>query len=424
MAPLLGCIADDFTGATDLAGVLVANGMRTAMLLGLPQDDGADDTGDNAIIVALKSRSVPSEEAVAASVAAIRWLQRAGCRRFYFKYCSTFDSTDMGNIGPVAEALMEALGTDFSIACPAFPANRREVFNGYLFVDGIPLHESGMRNHPLNPMSDSNLVRVLQRQSRRKVGLISYEAVRSGAASIREAFSVRRAAGESMAIVDAITDTDLRQIAVASAELSLATGGSGLAAGLPEAFRAQGLLGANEDVGRLPFVTGHRAVIAGSCSAATQRQVEFMRSSGSPAFKIEPRRMASGEDVAGQAVAWASDKIEKEPVLVYATADAESLRSVQHDLGARHAGMLVEDTLAEISKGLVRLGVRRLIVAGGETSGAVLKALNVTRLQIGREIDPGVPWTASQGHPRLALALKSGNFGADDFFVKAWETAK
>jgi uncharacterized protein YgbK (DUF1537 family) len=421
MAPLLGCIADDFTGATDLAGVLVANGMRTAMLLGLPQRDNDDGMDTDAVVVALKSRSVPPEEAVAASVAAAEWLRRAGCRRYYFKYCSTFDSTDRGNIGPVAEALMDTLGTDFTIACPAFPANRREVFNGYLFVDGVPLHESGMRNHPLNPMRDSSLVRVLQRQSKGKVGLVSHEAVRSGAESILKAFSARRTAGQSMAIVDAITDHDLRQIAAASFELRLTTGGSGLAAGLPDAFRAHGLLRENGGGGRLPSVTGHCAVIAGSCSSATQRQVEFMRTRGAQAFKIEPRRMANGDDVAGEVIAWASDRIGKEPVLIYATADADSLQSVQRDLGVERAGRLVENTLAEISKRLVERGVRRLIVAGGETSGAVLKALNVTRLQVGREIDPGVPWTVSYGDPQLALALKSGNFGADDFFVKAWE---
>ena len=415
--PLLGCIADDFTGATDLAGILVKNGMRTSVMIGVPA--GRCEGGNDAIVIALRSRSAPRSDAVQSSVAALRWLRQTPCRQFFFKYCSTFDSTDQGNIGPVAEALMEELGADFTIACPAFPANGRSIYNGYLFVNGVLLHESGMRDHPLNPMKDSNLVRVLQRQSRRKVGLIDYQSVRSGASSIRSAVHAGRGKGMGLAIVDAVSDADLCEIASACQDFPLVTGGSGLAIGLPETFRIRGLLTSGCNAGALQPVEGFSAVISGSCSTATQRQVAWMKQR-MPAFQIDPLTLVSVANIAAQAIEWAASRMAAGPILFYATADAESVGEIQAQLGIERAGSLVESVLAEISRQLVDRGVRRLIVAGGETSGAVLNALGVTGLRIGREIDPGVPWTTSLGKTRLALALKSGNFGSEDFFIKAW----
>jgi 3-dehydrotetronate 4-kinase len=417
MPPLLGAIADDFTGATDLAGILVKHGMRTAQMIGVPRQPPPEEL--DAIVVALKTRTVAPEDATAASLAALAWLQEAGCRQFIFKYCSTFDSTSRGNIGPVAEALMEALQTGFTIACPAFPANGRAVFRGYLFVGDMLLNESGMQNHPLTPMTDSNLVRVLQNQSTRKIGLIRHESVSQGAPEIERAFAGERRKGTAIAIVDAIYDTDLVAIGGACRDLPLVTGGSGLGIGLAANFRAQGLLAKDADAGRLPHIDGLAAVISGSCSLATQRQVAAMKSAA-PAFQIDPRRLAEGADVVAEAVEWASTRLSGGPVLIYATADAAEVHVIQQQLGAERAGALVENALAAIACRVTALGVRRLIVAGGETAGAVVGALGVSGLRIGEEIDPGVPWTTSIDDPPLALALKSGNFGSDDFFLKAW----
>jgi len=419
MPALLGCIADDFTGATDLAGMLVKHGMRTVQMFGAPQSPPPADS--DAIVVALKTRTAPPREAMDASLAALHWLREAGCRQFFFKYCSTFDSTDRGNIGPVAEALMDALETDFTVACPAFPANGRKVFQGYLFVGGVLLHESGMRHHPLTPMTDSNLVRVLQRQCRRKVGLVPFEAVRAGEAEIRKAFASARREGSAIAVVDAASDSDLMAIGAGCDGLPLLTGGSGLAMGLPANFRSQGLLAGRAPAGRLPRVEGLEAVVSGSCSRATQRQVAFMKTRA-PAFQVDPLGVAAGADVVGEAVDWAEPRLRSGPVLIYATADAAAVREAQSELGPERAGALVENALAAIVRRLVDAGVRRLIVAGGETSGAVVNALDVRGLRIGEEIDPGVPWTVSLGDRPLALALKSGNFGADDFFLRAWST--
>ena len=421
MTVLLGCIADDFTGATDLAGMLVKAGMRTVQLIGVP--DGPPPEGADAVVVALKSRTVPAAQAIADSLAALRWLQQSGCRQFYFKYCSTFDSTPEGNIGPVAEALMQALDTDFTIACPAFPANGRTIYKGYLFVGDALLSESGMRHHPLTPMTDPSLVRVLQAQSTGRVGLVEHATVARGAQAIAERFASLRADGCAFAVTDALSNHDLVSIGAACADMPLITGGSGIALGLPENFRRRGLLARLDAADRLPETGGLRAVIAGSCSVATQAQVAAMKER-SPSFAVDPLALARGEDVAGAALAWAAPLLQQGPVLVYATSSPEQVQAVQAQLGAAEAGELIERAMAEIARGLVKLGVGQLIVAGGETSGAVVSALGVKGLRIGPEIDPGVPWTAAlqgdAGAAPLALALKSGNFGSVDFFTKAW----
>jgi uncharacterized protein YgbK (DUF1537 family) len=403
MSALLGCIADDFTGGTDLAGMLVKSGMRTVQMIGIPTEPLPESI--DAVVIALKSRTAPVAEAIAESLAALRWLQAAGCCQVYFKYCSTFDSTPCGNIGPVAEALMDALGTGFTIACPAFPANQRTIYKGYLFVGDVLLNESGMRDHPLTPMTDGNLVRVLQQQTTRRVGLVDYAVVSKGAPAIVERFGTLRREGCGFAIVDALSNDDLLELGAACADLALVTAGSGLALGLPQNFRNQGVLA--EDV---------------SCSTATQRQVAVMREHH-PAFQVLPADLAQSKDVVGAVLDWAGSRVTKEPVLIYATATPEAVKAAQADLGVERAGELVENALAAIAQGLVQRGVGQLIVAGGETSGAVVKALGVKGLRIGREIDPGVPWTTTlpdKGGRPLALALKSGNFGTPDFFLKAW----
>ena len=417
MSVLLGCIADDFTGATDLAGTLVREGMRTVQMIGVPSGPPPEV---DAIVVALKSRTTPAKDAIAQSLAALEWLHAAGCRQFFFKYCSTFDSTEEGNIGPVGEALLGALDSDFTVACPAFPRNQRTICKGYLFVGDVLLNESGMQDHPLNPMTDANLVRVLGRQTEGSVGLVDYATVRQGAAATRQAFSLLRSGGTRFAIVDALDDTDLRTIGEACADMPLITGGSGIAVGLPDNFRRKGLLESSEPADNLPDIAGHAAVLAGSCSRATRQQVEIM-ARDHPALRIDPMELAGDDMAVARALDWAAPKLAGRPVLIYASADPDDVRKAQDILGQERAGTLVENAMAEIARGLVDTGVRRLIVAGGETSGAVVSGLGITGLRIGPEIDPGVPWTASLGEMPLLLALKSGNFGAPDFFTKAFE---
>jgi uncharacterized protein YgbK (DUF1537 family) len=414
----LGCIADDFTGATDVASMLVRAGMRTVQAIGVPASAPPPDV--DALVVALKSRTLAPGAAVESSLSALRWLREAGCRRFYFKYCSTFDSTDEGNIGPVADALMAALGTGFTIACPAFPENGRTVFNGHLFVGEALLSESGMRHHPLTPMTDPNLVRVLQRQTRRKVGLASHRAVSAGPGGLRARFDELGRQGVEIAVVDAICDDVLVRIGAACADLPLVTAGSGVALGLPPAWRAAGLFSPAASPDALPPAAGLRAVVSGSCSPATLGQVAAALEARTPAFRVDPLRLAAGEDVVRAALEWAAPLLPRGPVLVYATAEPESVRAVQDRLGRERAGELVERALAAIALGLVELGVGQLVVAGGETSGAVVSALGVTGLRIGPAIAPGVPWTSSLAGRPLSLALKSGNFGGREFFLEAW----
>jgi uncharacterized protein YgbK (DUF1537 family) len=421
MPLLLGCIADDFTGATDLANTLTRQGMGTAVLLGVPRDDLELPDAD-AVVVALKSRSIPSREAIRMSLAALEWLKRAGARQFYFKYCSTFDSTDAGNIGPVADALLEALCEPFAVACPAFPTNKRTVYLGHLFVGDDLLGESGMRDHPITPMTDSSLVRVLQRQTPGRVGLVPFMTVDRGADAIDTAVCALQAQGYRYAIVDALSDEHLFDIGAACAHMKLLTGGSGLALGLPRNFRRAGLLERRVS-DSVPRVDGASVVLAGSCSSATLRQVAHARSRWQ-SFELDPRVLAESTDPAGQAAQWAASRVGDQPLLIYSSADAGAVAGIQATLGKDRASDLVERTMAELAKRLVASGIRRMVVAGGETSGAVLSALGIEGLRIGSEIDPGVPWTVSLSDEPIALALKSGNFGSDDFFVKAFECLK
>jgi 3-dehydrotetronate 4-kinase len=414
---LLGCIADDFTGATDLANMLVRGGMRTIQTIGLPATPLADEV--DAVVVALKSRTIPAREAVAQSLGALAWLQAAGAQQIYFKYCSTFDSTPKGNIGPVTDALMSALNTDFTIACPAFPEAGRTIFRGYLFVGDVLLSESGMKDHPLTPMTDANLVRVLQAQTKRKVGLIRYDTLAQGAAAVRQRIAALRKEGVAIAIADALSEADLSRIAEGSAELPLVTAGSGVGLGIALNHARAGRLGHAATAAALPRVPGHAAVLSGSCSVATNGQVAHWIQSKRPSLRINPLQLAAGQPVAREALDWADTRVRSEPVLIYATSTPEEVKEVQRELGVARAGTLVEEGLAEIAKGLVQIGVRKLVVAGGETSGAVVGALGIGALRIGPQIDPGVPWTESLDAKPIALALKSGNFGSADFFSKA-----
>ena len=416
MPLLLGCIADDFTGATDLASMLVKNGMTCVQVIGVPT--GPLPEAD-AIVVALKSRTTPVADAVTESLAAAEALLAAGAKQLFFKYCSTFDSTDQGNIGPVADALLKRLSGGFAIACPAFPANGRSIYQGHLFVGQKLLNESGMENHPLTPMTDPDLVRVLSRQTEGGVGLVPFAVVEQGEVAIRQAFARLMDAGRRYAIVDAVSDAHLHAIGAACAGHALVTGGSGVAMGLPANFRTAGLLPERGDAAALPAPRGLCAVVAGSCSRATLGQIGFARDH-LPVLELDALATPDAAALAAQALAWVEGKLDAtRPVVIAASAPPEKVAALQAKLGRDAAGALVEHAMAAVAKGLVARGVQRLVVAGGETSGAVVQALGVTSLRIGAEIDPGVPWTFAEPLG-IHLALKSGNFGARDFFPKAF----
>jgi uncharacterized protein YgbK (DUF1537 family) len=416
----LGCIADDFTGATDLANNLVRSGMRVVQTFGVPTAPLSSDV--DAVVVALKSRTIPADQAIAQSLDALTWLKAQGAAQFYFKYCSTFDSTPEGNIGPVTEALMDALNCKFTIATPAFPDNGRTVFKGYLFAGAVLLNESGMQNHPLTPMTDANLVRVMQAQTKRKVGLIDHTVMARGTAAIAEKIKQLESEGVSVAIVDATSNDDLKKLGPALMGMSLVTAGSGVAIGLPGNWGLQ----ASPQAAALPKAQGYQAIVSGSCSLATQGQVAHYKNSGLPSWQFEPLNWTSA-NVAQQikadvqkALAWAQALLAKGPVLIYATTDADTLQKVQAKFGREQAGEWMESALAQVSVGLQALGVKQWVIAGGETSGACVQALNISQMQIGPQIDPGVPWCFAPLHDAGHLTLKSGNFGTPDFFTKAF----
>ena len=408
---VLGCIADDFTGATDLANNLVRAGMRVVLTVDVPAE--SDRVDADAVVVALKSRTVPAATAVEQSLRACRWLRQRGARQIYFKICSTFDSTAAGNIGPVIEALMDELECDFSIATPAFPENGRTVVHGHLFLGDTLLSESGMRHHPLTPMTDAKLVRVLQSQlnpgKARKVGLIDYRTVTQSAEAIQKRIGELKTEGIAIAIVDALSDEDLGRLGEALRNSSFLTAGSGLGGSLPRnwGFSPQNLAS-------LPPARGLKAILAGSCSVATNAQVQNFIRNGGEAYALQPAHLAADLEMQiAEVLAWADACWRTEaalPLLVYSTAEPEKVNPA-------HAPV-IEETMAALARAFVKRGVGSLVVAGGETAGICVQALDIKQIQIGQQIDPGVPWCyAGEG---LHLALKSGNFGSPDFFSKAF----
>lgn len=418
-AILLGCIADDFTGATDLANNLVRAGMRVVQTIGVP--DAALDQDVDAVVVSLKSRTIDPRQACEQSVQALNWLRTHNAKQIYFKYCSTFDSTAQGNIGPVIDALMQGLGTDFTIATPAFPDAGRTVYQGYLFVNDVLLNESGMQDHPLTPMTDANLVRVLRPQTTNEVGLVNYRATTDSAKAVRARFDELRQQGVGVAIIDVLRNEDLLRIGQAAKDLALVTGGSGLAIGLPANF---GIV-PNRQAAQLPGASGYQAIVSGSCSRATQAQVAHFIEQGGRAFQLDPLRLAQTPAQLAEIIAQAQAALARGPVLVYSTAAPTQLAAVQSSLGVMQAGQQVEAWLASVAQALVAAGVGQLVVAGGETSGAVVQALGIGQLRIGAQIDPGVPWcfgeTSFKGHSGpVHICLKSGNFGSEQFFTRSF----
>lgn len=420
MSIQLGCIADDLTGATDLALTLSREGMRVVQVNGMP-DPGTRAPEADAIVVALKSRTIPAAEAVSMSLTSCRWLKNAGVRQILFKYCSTFDSTDDGNIGPVADALLAELNARMTIACPSFPANGRSTFMGHLFVGDRLLSESPLKDHPLTPMTDPDLVRVLRRQSCAQVDLLPFSVVDNGVEAIKGFVSEQTGTEPVIYVADALTDRHLRDLGAAFIEHPLITGGSGVAQGLPDGYRAAGWSTSSDIARSFSAPPGPAVALSGSCSAVTRRQVANAREK-MLTFEIDPLALAEGVGPVDEILAAARQSLrQNQPVMVFSSAEPEDVLRVQAAMGREAAGQLVEDAMGALARGFLAQGAKQFVVAGGETSGAVIEALGVKELEIGPEIDPGVPWTRSVSEPNVALALKSGNFGADDFFAKALE---
>ena len=411
----LGVIADDFTGATDIAGFLVENGLSTLQLSGVPQHDG-DLPRVDAVVISLKSRSCPAGEAVRDSLAALAWFQARGCPRIYQKYCSTFDSTAAGNIGPVTDALLAALGQDFTLICPALPVNGRTVYQGNLFVGALPLAESGMRHHPITPMQDSNLLRLMEGQGSGRAGLVPFATIDKGAATIAGAFEQLAEDGVRYAVVDTLTEQHLLDIATAALHLPLVTGGSGLAIGLARQLGSGDLQGARE----AGWPRGSRAVVlSGSCSEMTNRQVARYRQHA-PALALDVARCLEDADYPAVLAQWVLAQPLAPAPLVYATTSPGELARIQESHGQQAASDAVEHCFARLAQRLQGAGVDGFIIAGGETSSRITQALGVKAFHIGPQIAPGVPWVRAIDAP-LSLALKSGNFGDEDFFDKAQE---
>ncbi|MDK9561284.1 four-carbon acid sugar kinase family protein [Gallibacterium anatis] len=412
---MLGVIADDFTGASDIASFLVENGLRTVQMNGVPQTALEQET--DAIVISLKSRSNPVQEAVQQSLEALHWLQNNGATQFYFKYCSTFDSTAQGNIGPVTDALLDALGEKFTIITPALPVNGRTIFNGYLFVGQMLLNESGMQNHPITPMTDANLMRLMDRQAQGKTGLVPYAEVIKGADNVKRCFHNLQQQGFRYAVIDAVDNSQLAVLAEAVADMKLVTGGSGLAAYMAQ-HQAQGKR-------HQAFVPpkGKTVILSGSCSVMTNKQVAYYQTKAATQW-LDVEQVLSNDNYVEQLFDWVVEHLDDaQAPLVYATVTPEKLKQIQQQFGAETASQAIEQAFAQLAERLRNYGVTNFITAGGETSSIVVQKLGFKGFNIGKQIAPGVPWLGVLDAP-VYLALKSGNFGQESFFSYAQEMMK
>jgi uncharacterized protein YgbK (DUF1537 family) len=419
MALLIGCIADDLSGATDVAVTFSREGLSVLQINGVP-DPALPAPNADAVVVALKSRTIPPNEAIRMSLGSLAWLRSHGAERIYFKYCSTFDSTPRGNIGPVTEAMAGALGAGIVPATPAYPRNGRTVYLGYLFVGELLLSESSMRSHPLTPMSDANLVRVLAAQSKTKVGLVPHTVMEGGAETIAVRLRELGASGYGQAILDATSDGHLIAAGKAVLDFPLTTGGAGLAMGLAVNLRNRAR---GADATTFPQPSGPAVILAGSCSQATLGQLAAIRDRYA-SFRLDPIELAREAGTIDQAIAWARKSLGDKPIVLYASAPPDEVARTRAAIGQERAAAAVEKAFRALARALADAGVRQFVVAGGETSGAVVEALEVRALRIGPEIAPGVPWTAAIDGKPFLLALKSGNFGGPDFFLRAFEVLK
>jgi 3-dehydrotetronate 4-kinase len=418
---LLGSIADDYTGASDLANTLTKNGLRTIQTVGIP--DATLDLPDvDAIVVALKIRSVPAANAISLASEAYRWLRGLDARHVLYKICSTFDSTDAGNIGPVTEALGSMAGGDTVLVTPAFPETGRTVYFGNLFVNGQPLNESPLKDHPLNPMHDANLMRVLTRQSRGAVGLVELPTVSAGIGAVKARLHDLREKGFSAAIADALVERDLETLGAVALQMKVSTGASGLGLGLARALVQSGEVPPNPTTAAdiIRPVGGLAAIVVGSCSSATLRQVEIAEQS-MPVLRLDSERLIGGSDEISAAISWAGERVSSGPVVISASGTPEAVAELQSRYGRDVSGHAIEAATSNIAAELVTRGVRRLVIAGGETSGAAVDRLGIPAFLIGPEIAPGVPVLRTVGNAQgeMLLALKSGNFGGENFFATA-----
>ena len=419
MTLALGCIADDYTGASDLANTLTRCGLRTVQTIGVPSDDLKLPEID-AVVVSLKSRSIAATEAVAKSRAAEKWMRGRGAQHVLFKICSTFDSTDAGNIGPVMDALRAESGDAIVLVTPAFPATARTVYQGNLFVGAVPLNESPLKDHPLNPMHDSDLVRVLARQSRTKIGLVDLASVARGADAVRDRLADLVKQGIGAAIIDAVFDRDLETIGSVAIGHKLSVGASGIGLGLARALVASGRATASSGADTGKAVGGPAACLAGSCSQATLGQIAKAEQV-MPVLHLDPDKVIAGPDETRRALVWAKERIGNSPVLIASSSTPDQVAALQARHGRDAAGHAIEQAMADLAEGLVQAGVRRLVVAGGETSGAAVDRLGIPGFLVGAEIAAGVPVLRAVGARKgdMLLALKSGNFGGPDFFSDA-----
>ena len=421
----LGIIGDDFTGSSDIANNLKKSGMQVSMYAGvpnlLPEETKKEQT--DAAVIALKTRTAPIEDAIRESLEALSWLKDCGCEQFIFKYCSTFDSTKEGNIGPVTDAIMEKLNTDFTIACPSFPDAGRTVYFGHMFVNGKPLNESGMENHPLTPMTDHNLVRWLGYQTKNNVGLVDSQTISEGENSVKDKRENLKKNGYKYAIIDTIKNDDFDIICNAVKNLPLLTGGSGIALGLPKIYKDRGLLSASNF--QIPENNSNAIILSGSCSITTINQINIYKENN-PSFYISPDEVINDKDLIEKVLSWIKDNETQSP-LVYSSSDIKSVSEKQKQYGQELLANKFEKFFELLSKKLVKDNFGTFISAGGETSGAVIKGLGIQELKIGKEISHGVPalWSPeSNGNKPVSVTLKSGNFGQDDFFTRALKALK
>lgn len=405
---MLGVIADDFTGASDIASFLVENGLSAVQMNGVPSKPLAESV--DAVVISLKSRSNPVDEAIAQSLSALDWLQQNGATQFYFKYCSTFDSTAQGNIGPVTDALLAQLGADFTVITPALPVNGRTIFNGYLFVGDVLLNESGMRNHPITPMKDASLIRLMDAQAQGKTGLVAYADVIQGPVRVKERFAQLKEQGYRYAVVDAVDNSQLAVLAEAVSELKLVTGGSGLGA-----YMAARLSGGKTGSNAFVPTKGKTVVLSGSCSVMTNKQVQIYQTQAPSCF-LEVEEALNNPNYAQQLAQWVLENSQQALApMVYATVLPEKLQEIQHQFGGDNASHAIEQVFAQLAVKLKSAGFTNFITAGGETSSIVVQQLGFSGFHIGKQIAPGVPWLKAVEEP-IYLALKSGNFGKEDFF--------
>ncbi|MFK7876131.1 MAG: 3-oxo-tetronate kinase [Paracoccaceae bacterium] len=416
MSIRIGAVADDFTGATDLANTFMSEGLSCVQVIGQPAED--IDLGDaDAVVVALKSRTAPVGTAVAESLGAVDWLKARGARQIISKYCSTFDSTKDGNIGPIADAMMARLDTDFALVCPAFPGAGRTIYKGQLFVGDQLLADSPMKDHPLTPMRDSDLMRLMGQQSKHDVGLIDLATVRAGAGAITARINALKQQGFKYGVIDVVDDSDLDVIGQVAYYHALVTGGSGIAKGLPAAWRAAGHV-STAKIPSPPMAQGRTVILAGSCSQATRAQIANIPADWGT-YQVAASDVAGDPKLADEISAWIDARKDTAPCVIYSSADPSEVAKVQQSLGAAQAGHMIETLMGQVAQHARNNGIKRLIVAGGETSGAVVSALGISALRIGPQIASGVPWCETLDADRVAVALKSGNFGGADFFADA-----